>query len=149
MFETLKRLFQGAPPPVADKIADPVLGVLSWSKEDEAWLSSPEHDGAGFAFQIAGTPAPAELLVCHAADIAKRKDAFIRSVQRFLSDQTTSVRHFSTYGEEIAGLTIERVCLFWPDRPNDSMIFFAGGRDDRLWRCDCVGCTPKGLGFDS
>jgi hypothetical protein len=149
VFEKLKRFFQGESPPVAEKLVDPALGTLSWSKEDEAWLSSPEHDGLGFAFQISGTPQPDESLVRHAADIARKKEEFIRSVRRFLSDEATSVRHLSAFGEEIAGLKIERVCLFWPERPDDGMIFFDGGRDYRVWRCDYVGRTPKGLGFDS
>ena len=149
MFEKIKRFLQGEPPPVADKVVDPVLGTLSWSKEDEAWLSSPEHDCVGFTFQIAGTPQPDESLVRHAADISGTKEEFIRSVQRFLSNEAVSVRHLSAFKEEIAGLKIERVCLFWPERPDDGMIFFRGGRDFRGWRCDYVGRAPKGLGFDS
>lgn len=148
MFEKLKRFLQGEPPAV-DSVVDPVLGTLSWSKEDEAWLSSPEHAAIGFAFEIAGAPQPDGSLVRHAADIAKKKEEFVRSVQRFLSEETASVRHLSAFNEEIAGLKIERVCLFWPDRPDDGMIFFDGGRDYRGWRCDYVGRTPKGLGFDS
>jgi hypothetical protein len=149
MFEKLKRFLQGEPPPVAESVVDPVLGTLSWSKEDEAWLSSPEHCDLGFVFQVTGTPQPDESLVRHAADIAKKKEEFVRSVQRFLSEETSSVRHLSAFKEEIAGLKIERVCLFWPERPDDGMIFFDGGRDYRGWRCDYVNRTPKGLGFDS
>ncbi len=149
MFAKLKRFFQGGTPPVADKIVDPALGTLSWSKEDEAWVSSPEQDGIGFTFQITGTPQPDESLVRHAADISRKKEEFVRSVQRFLSEEAVSVRHLRAFKEEIAGLKIDQVCLFWPERPDDGMIFFEGGRDHRGWRCDYVGRTPKGLGFDS
>lgn len=149
MFEKLKRFLQGEPPPVADQVVDPVLGTLSWSKDHEAWLSSPDHNAIGFVFQIAGTPQPDGSLVRHAADITKKKEAFVQSVQRFLSEETASVRHLSAFKGEIAGLKIESVSLFWPERPDDGMIFFDGGHDYRGWRCDYVGRTPKGLGFDS
>jgi len=149
MFEKLKRFFQGEPPPVADIIVDPILGSLSWSKDDEAWLSSPEHGGIGFRFEISGTPQPDESLLRHAADISQRREEFVLSVQRFLSEEAASVRHLSPFKEEIARLRIERVCLFWPERPDDGMIFFDGGHDYRGWRCDYIGRTPKGLGFDS
>ena len=149
MFQISKRIFQGAPPPVADNVVDPVLGTLSWSKEDKAWFSSPDHNSLGFAFQIAGTPPPDEQLIRHAADIASKKDEFLQRLQRFLSDEAASVRHLSVFKAEISGLKIERVCLFWPKRPDDGMIFFDGGRDFRVWRCDYIGRAPKGLGFDS
>lgn len=149
MFKKLKRFFQGEPPPAADKFVDPVLGTLSWSKDDEAWLSSAEHDGIGFVSQIAGTPYPDAALIRHAADIFTEKEAFTHRVARFLSAEAASVRHLSAFREEIAGLKIECVVLSRPERPDDGMIYFSGGHEYRLWRCDYVGRAPKGLGFDS
>ncbi len=149
MFDKLKRFFQGEPPPIADEVADPELGTLTWSTEDEAWISAPEHVGLGFAFQITGTPQPDASLVRHAADIAKKKADFLESVQRFLAEEAASVGHLRAFKDEITALKIGRVCLFWPERPDDGMIFFSGGRDYRSWRCDYIGRAPKGLGFDS
>ncbi len=149
MFEKLKRFFQGDPPPFADKIIDPVLGALSWSKDEEAWLTAPEQSDIVFRFQIAGTPLPDASLVRHAAEILKNKDAFTRSVKRFLSEEAAAVPHLGRFRDEIAGLRIECVSLLWPERPDDGMIYFSGGHDHRLWRCDYVERTPKGLGFDS
>ena len=149
MFERLQRLLQGKPPPIAPTSDDPVLGTLSWSKDDEAWLTRPELGDVGFAFQIYGTPQPAPGLLRHAAEIVEHRDEFILRVNGFLSEEVRSVRHLSPFTDEIAGLKIECVCLYWPDRPNDGMIYFIGGRDYRLWRCDYVARAPKGLGFDS
>src|SRR5689334_9333015 len=106
MFEKLKRFLQGDPPPIADKVEDPNLGTLSWSKDDEAWLSHSEHRDVGFSFQISGTPHPDASLVHHAADIIKKKEDFVRSVQRFLSEEAASVRSLSAYKDEIGGLKI-------------------------------------------
>jgi hypothetical protein len=149
MFEKLKRFFQGEPPPTASVIEHPELGTLSWSKDEEAWLSSAAHNGVGFVFQINGTPEPNQSLVGHAVDIARKKAEFNTCIQRFLQEEAASAPELRELKDEIAGLRIESVCLFWPDRPDDGMIFFAGGRDHRVWRCDYIGRVPKGLGFDS
>src|SRR5436309_1332336 len=149
MFDKLKRFFKRAPPPVAEKIDDPVLGRLMWSEDDEAWVSSSAHAGVGFDFQISGTPEPDEALLAHAADILRKRDAFVEAVSQFLKEEAEKIRSLRSYRDEIEGLKIDRVCLFWPERPDDGMISFSGGRDYRLWRCDYVARQPKGLGFDS
>ena len=146
MFAKLKRFLQGQPPPVAQKIDHPILGTLTWSNDDEAWVSSTVHSGAGFEIQISGTPHPDPALLAHAADILQRKEAFLAEIIAFTKSEGETVR---SYRDEIAGLRVERVCLFWPDRPDDGMVFFSGGRDYRLWRCDYVARKPRGLGFDS
>ena len=148
MFKQLKRFLQGEPPPVAATIEDPALGLLSWSQDDEAWHSRTDHRDAGFAFQITGTPQPDAALVRHAADILQKKEEFVLSVQHFLAAEA-AVSRLSAFKAEIAGLKIERVCLFWPDRPDDGMIYFDGGSDGRVWRSDYISRVPKGLGFDS
>ena len=51
---------------------------------------------------------------------------------------------------ELARLEIDNISLFWPDRPNDGMIFFRGSEhDNRLWRCDYIARKPTGLGCDT
>jgi len=107
------------------------------------------HAGAGFEFQISGTPEPDQALLAHAADILRRKDEFVAEVLACARSEGETVRSLHSYREEIAGLRVERVCLFWPDRPDDGMITLSGGRDYRLWRCDYIARMPKGLGFDS
>jgi len=149
MFDKLKRFLQGEPPPVAEKIDDPILGTLEWSADDEAWISSATHNGVGFVFQIVGTSEPDKALLAHAADILRTKDVFITRVLKYVKSEAETVRSFHSYREEIDGLRVERVCLFWLDRPDDGMISLSGGRDYRLWRCDYVARQPKGLGFDS
>jgi hypothetical protein len=149
MFAKLKRFFRGEPPPVVEKIDDPVLGTLTWSKDDEAWVSSATHAGVGFEFQISGTPEPDRALLAHAADILGRKDDFAAEVLAYAKSEGETVRSLRSYRDEIAGLRVERVCLLWSDRPDDGMISLSGGRDYRLWRCDYIARKPKGLGFDS
>ena len=149
MFRKLKRVFQSAPPPIAEKIDDPTLGMLTWSDDDEAWISSATHADAGFGFLITGTPEPHQALLSHAADIFRRKDDFVAEVLARVRLESETVRSLRSYRNEIEGLRVEQLCLFWPARPDDGMIYFTGGIDFRLWRCDYVACQPRGLGFDS
>ncbi|MCB1227740.1 MAG: hypothetical protein KDK99_18120 [Verrucomicrobiales bacterium] len=149
MFDKLKRFLQGAPPPIAERIDDPILGTLTWSEEDDAWVSSATHSGVDFEFQISGTPEPDKTLLSHATDILRRKDEFTAKVLAYVKSEGETVRSLHSYRDEIAGLRIERVCLFWPNRPDDGMISLSGGRDYRQWRCDYIARKPQGLGFDS
>jgi len=148
MFDKLKRFFQGDPPPIAEKVSDAVLGTLTWSKDDEAWISDAAHDDAGFEFVIRGTPEPDEALLVRARDILRRKDDFVAEVLAFVKSEGDKERRPALYREETAGLRVESVSL-WPERPEGGMIYFSGGKDYRLWRCDMVAGKPKGLGFDS
>ena len=53
------------------------------------------------------------------------------------------------YTNEIRRLRLESICLFWPKRPSDGMLYLEGGLRNRIWRFDYVGRKPAGLGFDS
>lgn len=45
---------------------------------------------------------------------------------------------------------LEEVCLFWPERPNDGMLYFKTENETgRLWHSDYRNRTPVGLSFDS
>jgi hypothetical protein len=149
MFRNLKRFLKRGPPPVAEHFQDPILGTLTWSEDDKAWVSSATDRDVGFRFQISGIVEPDKALLAHAADILQNKDDFIARVMQCVRSEAELVRSLRPYRDEIDGLRVERVCLFWPNRPDDGMIFLSGGRDYRLWRCDYIARQPKGLGFDA
>ncbi len=149
MFKKMKRFFQGEPSPIAAEINDPILGKLTWSEDDEAWLSDPQHENLGFVFHITGTPEPHAVLLSHAADILRDRNQFMDKVMVCVKQEAELVAHLREYREEIAELRVETVCLFWGDRLNDGMIYFSGGRDYRLWRMDYANRQPQGVGFDS
>src|SRR4051812_8515591 len=74
-------------------IDHPVLGPLSWSKAEKAWLSDPAFRDLGFIFQISGSPQPNAALVRHAVKIATKKTDLFRRIQRLLAvDAATRVR---------------------------------------------------------
>ena len=144
MLEVLKRLFASAAPP--NDFLDPALGQLRWSEDEGAWLA-PVPSQPTVRFQITGDRTPDPRLLVHAQDIAANFPAFQEMVRATLEAEAATFNPF--YTEEIKGLRLESIHLFWPKRPDDGMLYLAGGRNDRLWRFDYVHRRPAGLGFDS
>jgi hypothetical protein len=140
----IRDLFRPAPPP--EPIRDDALGLIHFNSEEKIWevrIVSAPH----WRICIAGGTAPDPALILHARDVAASHDHFSELVSAFLrSEAATS---FPGAEKEILSLRLESMCLFWPSRPNDGMLFFEGGEEGRLWRCDYIDRKPNGLGFDS
>lgn len=146
MFNKIKEAFFGKPKPLkVPEINDPALGRLVLNDEVDWWEAKVQKDGDTVGFGIGGRQTPDPALIRHAVDILNDYSHFKAMVADFLKAETV---HFKEYEEEIERLTIDDVCLCWPERPNDGMIYFNGPDDCRVWRCDYVSRKPKGLGFD-
>lgn len=141
----LSKLFGIRPPP--DPYKDDILGTLEYTKDDESWEVIYKSGGEELGFLIAGADRPSEPLLMHARDLIKDIPAFKAKVRQFL--EAEKVNFPNEAHEEIDTLTIEYVCLMWPDRHDDGMIYFNGPDESRIWRCDYIGRNPRGLGFDS
>lgn len=128
-------------------VEDPRLGVLTFAPDVEAWRVTVPSSRGPLRFQISGTALPDEQLLGHAADLAAQANSFMDRVRAFLESEA----HTQTqWADEIRALELDEVCLLWPKRPNDGMLYFTGAQADlRLWRCDYVNRTPEGLAFDS
>ena len=155
MFEKLKRLFTAAPRPVRTRRQDPTLGLLTWDPDGGTWESWNDHDGLGFSFSLGGSEEPSESLVRHAVEIVNNKVEFIESIHRLLAESARAVdpsgkeERWNAYREEVTGLRISVVSLRDSLRPRVGMIFFEGGQDYRLWRCDYIDGVPRNLGCDT
>jgi len=86
--------------------------------------------------------------LAHARAIAASADAFRSKVRELLVAESKRVGD-GRASEEILALEIENVCLWESGPPVTGMIYFLGGDDDRVWRCDYEDGEPKDLGFDS
>jgi hypothetical protein len=126
-------------------IEHPVLGTLTYDAGVEAWRCS--YEPGSFGFLIAGVSEPDARLVDHAVDLKENAAEFLAVVKSFLVGEASQQPQWS---DEIRRLTLQEVCLFWPARPNDGMLYFATENETgRVWRADYVDRTPVGLGFDS
>ena len=146
MFRRLKEAFFGKPEPARlREFVHPQLGTLVFNDEVGWWEVSVEAGGEKVGGGIAGNRTPDPSLIQHALDILNDYPRFKTMVADFLKAEAGE---FRGYEQEIAHLEVEEICLCLTDRPNDGMIYFGGGNEHRLWRCDYVSRTPKGLGFD-
>ncbi|MBI3861450.1 MAG: hypothetical protein HY290_06100 [Planctomycetia bacterium] len=136
----------GPPPPPRVEFTDPLLGILV--PEETGWSASVVKGDDTFRCTIGGDRQPDDALLAHAHDIFNDYTSFKKRVKDFMA--SASAEYPADVRAEIAGLAIDNIALFWPDRPNDGMIFFRGPQDDsRLWRCDYIARTPTGLGCDT
>lgn len=146
MFKKIKEAILGKPrPPKVPEFRHPDLGVLKPSKEVDWWEVEVEAHGDIFKFGIGGGETPDSALAQHAVDLLRDYPTFKKMVFDFLADE---LEKFRGYEEEIQALTLDQVCLCWPDRKDSGMIYFNGPDEIRLWRCDYVDRRPRGLGFD-
>jgi hypothetical protein len=149
MLKKILRAILGSPRPPKQPFCDPVLGTLTpgetcWEVEVD---KRPKADQV-IRFEIAGDSRPAEVLLAHARDIVSDLSVFQRRIQQFLDNEKDKFPPEAA--SEIEALQLQWVCLFWPHRPDDGMIFFVGPQDElRNWRCDYIARQPMGLGFDT
>ena len=133
--------------PLAERVTDDVLGPLVHDRGEDWWTGTATcPDGRRLSFKLAGERAPHPLLLAHARDIVAAHREFARTVSAFLVAEADAHERFA---DEVRKLEVGEICLFWPDRPDDGMIYFTGPDESRLWRCDYVDRRPVGLGFDS
>ena len=149
MLSFVKRLFINPKADGPRSVTDAVLGELRLSDDAEWWEGHIAVGGRTVGFKIGGEGMPDTKLIAHAHDNVRSLPVFEQSVATFLADEAHRVKHLTQYADEIRQLVIEDICLFWPDRPDDGMIYFKGPDKFRGWRCDYVSRKPHGLGFDS
>jgi hypothetical protein len=143
----LARLLEWATREAVGRVDDELLGplVLNDGGTEGCWVARVVAHGRPICFEIAGRYEPAPKLVNHARDIFLGFDTFVAEIEGFLEAEAARMEPCAA---EIRALAIRDITLFWPDRPDDGMIFFDGGNDCRCWRCELVGRAPIGLTFD-
>jgi len=146
MFGMLKKLFGNRRASWKHTVSDPVLGEMVLCDDGDWWESIVVIDGHRVRFEVGGKREPSPALISHAHDIVREFAAFSRTVSEFLAAE--AIREPDA-ADEIRQLTLESMYLFWPNRPNDGMLYFHGPNEYRVWRCDYVSRQPVGLGFDS
>ncbi len=148
MISKLISRFRGTQSEPLREVVDPVLGPCFPGQEERWWRAVVDVHGRRITFTLGGDLAPDPALLAHARDIVAELDAFEIRVREFLKAEAAAIGDAEARAE-IESLKLDDVCLFWPDRPNDGMIYFAGASDERLWRCDYVQRECRSLGCDT
>jgi hypothetical protein len=142
----LSRLKEWATRDPVERVDDEQLGQLVLN--ERGWEARVTFDGRPIGFEIGGRYEPDPVLVARAREIHASFDRFTARVAAFL--ETEAARdEWAPFADEIRALAIRDICLFWHTRPDDGMIFFDGPDECLCWRCDLIGQSPTGLGFDS
>jgi hypothetical protein len=146
MFTGILRSLYGPPLPKRTPFTDSILGELK--PEDMWWAASVWRGSDSFQFGIGGDGAPDVALLKHAHDIFNNYDLFKKAVRDFIESESRD--YPDDIKAEVAELEIDFIALYWPNRPDDGMIFFRNpSKTFRVWRCDYVGRKPTGLGCDT
>ena len=144
MFSKIRNLLRPAAPP--EPIQDEDLGLIQFNSEERIWDVQIPGSGSSWRLRIAGAAVPDPALLAHAREIAAKSEHFRELVASFLRREAST---FPGAEDEVLSLQLESLNLFWPARPNDGMLFFEGGQEGRVWRCDYINRKPDGLSFDS
>jgi hypothetical protein len=147
MFQWVAKLLNGNRSVPVERIEDPVLGVMRLDDPvNRAWVATVEINGKRVEFKIGGDATPSKTLLRHAHEIVNSFGDFERMIADFLAREA---QRPEPAAEAIRRLEMDAVCLFWPDRPYDGMIYFKGSEEYGQWRCDYISRKPVDLGFDS
>jgi hypothetical protein len=122
--------------------------ILNDGGAEGCWVARVTVAGQPVTIQIGGRYEPDAALIGRAREIVASIDRFAAEVAAFLEDYA-SRPEWQPAADEIRALSIRDICLFWPNRPDDGMIFFDGPDECRCWRCDLADGIPVSLGFDS
>jgi hypothetical protein len=146
----LSRLKEWATRDALGRVDDEQLGplILNDGGADGCWVARVTAQGRPVCFEIGGRYEPDAALIERARDILKSFDRFAGEVAAFLASEAAQ-QEWEPFAAEIRALAIRDIGLFWPERPDEGMIFFDGPDECRCWRCDLIGRVPMGLGFDS
>jgi hypothetical protein len=124
----------------------PILGLLEFDPEEEAWVVTTAVGPDQVRVLIGGDREPDPQLVDSAARLVSDSESFVKNISRFLEQQAEARPESS---REIRGLRVAAVCFYWPDRRNTAMVFFAGPHESKVWHCDYLDGNPSSLAFDS
>jgi hypothetical protein len=146
----LLRLKEWATRNPVSRVDDEQLGplILNDGGTDGCWVARVTAEGRPVDFEIGGRYEPDPALIGRARDILASFDQFAAEVAAFLVGEAAR-QEWEPFAAEIRALSIRHICLFWPHRREDGMIFFDGPDECRCWRCDLMGQVPVGLGFDT
>jgi hypothetical protein len=146
MSSLISKLFRPRTEHIPAKVADPLLGEVSFSKQFRAWVADVPIGEPIIEFVLAGDDrAPSDAVLAHAGDLVRDFAVFQGMVSEFLARQAAESPHDA---DEITQLRIACISLPFPDRPQDGEIGFRGPSDIRVWHARCKDGKPVSLGFD-
>jgi hypothetical protein len=141
----LSRLLGAKTRPV-ERVEHPLFGSLQYDDEVDAWRGTAPSTAGPLTFLIGGGARPDDVLLERAGHLVQTALEFTASVRSFLDAEAQDQPRWAA---EISALTLEEICLLWPHRPDEGMLYFHGPDQYRVWHAGYHHGQPRDLGFDS
>jgi hypothetical protein len=127
---------------------DEVLGVTTWSDEDESWHG--EYRGLKFSLDYDRLKKPTEAVIAYAREVLSDPEWLLASIAAGKEkDKARFAMYGGFYAVEIDGLTIGEINFYIHKGNRRMFIELEGGRDYRAWRIEYADRNHEGIGFDS
>jgi hypothetical protein len=123
---------------------DGVLGLMTWSQDDEAWFG--QYSGKKFSLAYESTKTPPETLTTYAREVLSDSAWLASSLGEAKEKAKQECGDF--YVAEIEALRLGRVHFYLHKGRRKIIADLDGGKDGRLWRIEYSDTTCEGIGFD-
>ena len=134
-------------PPAVQEHDVPGIGMFRYDTDTHSWRTTVQSAAGPIGFLVAGSERPDSGLLETARTVLASSESFMAAVQEYLRREAD---RGGALAEESQALRLEEVCLFWPNRPKDGMLYFKGSDPERrVWRCDWLNGIPQPLGYDA
>ncbi len=124
--------------------SDEVLGVVRWSKEDEAWVGN--FDSFEFGLGYSRTSAPSVEVINYAREILNDSPFLASSLTE--AKRAALLKRGVFYRDEIDSLIFDEIHFFVQKGERRILADLEGGKDYRLWRIEYTDRKCHGIGFD-
>jgi hypothetical protein len=128
--------------------SDPVLGPLSWSEEDEAWLG--EFNGLKFSLPYSRLRQPSETAVAYAREVLSDPEWLYSTLaeEKRRRIEKYGPKIAELHGAEVRSLSFGRI-HFFIRKGRRILADLEGGKDFRCWRIEYADKQCHGIGFDT
>jgi hypothetical protein len=124
---------------------DDEIGILKWSKDDEAWVGEYAKKRFALAYDRKSTPAPE--LISYAREVLQDQ-AWLES--SLLAAKEQALKEYpSAFHEEIQQLTWDRIDFYsYKGVQRILASLYCGHDEGRTWRIEYLERKCEGIGFD-
>jgi hypothetical protein len=124
---------------------DSVLGLMTWSQEDDAWFGQVRGREFSLAYERAKTPT--ESLLAYAREVLGDAPWLASSLAE--AKERAKRECGSFYVAELDALMLGRIHFYLHKGKRRILADLEGGKDDRLWRIEFDDRICEGIGFDN
>jgi hypothetical protein len=144
MMGWLRKTFGRGEQPV-ERVEDPVLGTLVWSKDDEGWVGQLGGLRIVVCDSIRAVPSP-QVLDYARTVLGPQGDLF----RKALAEAKAAYREtYRLAAEEFDRLEPGTLSFEIAQRGPVCFVELIGGNPDRFWRVEFTGTNCDGFGFDT